>query len=551
MHNHWFTLNNYWQAIAPKITGARITQAFTYEKNECSFILLKDREQIRIDYSGRSELPYMVLKDGLNIPRRKVLLFDSLYDTAITEISMIPGDRILRWRLEDDTTLYFEFFGGSPNIFQADASGNILSSFKDMGRDHVPDFRDFSGYSYPLPEDLESTFPDALNEFSEKSIKNVLTQLLPHWTGALARETVHRAGIDLDMQTKDVPEQLREGLASAAKRMIDEIEEDNAFISRLPHPEFSLLELHHKSDVIWDLEMDIEEAYGKYIGVYYRGRKFRNLHSNLKKLLGNKIERLQRRMEKQQDDLNNWESAETYRRYGDLLMANLHDLEQGAQEAEVEDIIGDGGQITIPLKPDLSIVDNAQAFYEKAKKTTRGRKALQKQIAQTEDELTELKEYYSQLDSLTSLDGLHELESSLEDHGISTKSQRSTETTERLPYTEYVSPDGWRVLVGRTARDNDELTFHTAHKEDFWFHAENVPGSHVIAVSDNKRVEQPPKATIEYAAGLAAGHSQAQHSNLVPVVYTKRKYVTKPRDAGPGLVRHEFSETVIVEPRKK
>jgi len=551
MHNHWYTLNNYWQTIAPRLIGAKITQAFTYEKNECSFLLLKDRHQVRIDYSGRSELPYLILKDGLNIPRKKVLLFEAFYNTAISEISLIPGDRILRWHLDDGTILYFEFFGGSPNIFQANAQGKILNSFKDQGRKQIPDFREFSGYSYPLPPDFESTFVDALNEFAEKSVKNALTYLLPHWTGDLARETMHRAGMQIEMQVQDVPTDLRKNLAETVQVIIGEIEQNTAYISRLPHPEFSLIKLHHKPDITWDLALDIEEAYSNYIGVYYRGRKFRQLHSNLKKLLGNKIERLQRRMEKQQSDLDNWESAETYRKFGDLLMANLHHLEQGAKSVTVEDIIGDKDQVTITLKPDLSIVENAQFYYEKAKKTTRGREALQKQIDQTSKELSELKKYYDQLESVTSLDALQKLEDQLSEHGISVPGQRSTESTERLPYTEYISPDGWRILVGRAARDNDELTFHIAHKEDFWFHAENVPGSHVIAVSDNKRVEQPPKATIEYAAGLAAGHSQAQHSNLVPVVYTKRKYVTKPRDAGPGLVRHQFAKSVIVEPRKK
>jgi predicted ribosome quality control (RQC) complex YloA/Tae2 family protein len=139
----------------------------------------------------------------------------------------------------------------------------------------------------------------------------------------------------------------------------------------------------------------------------------------------------------------------------------------------------------------------------------------------------------------------------LEDYGISTTKQtQNQETSKRVPYIEFRSPDGWQVLVGRTSRDNDELTFHIAHKEDFWFHAENVPGSHVIAVPDNKRIDKPPKATLEYAASLAAGHSQAKHSSVVPVVYTKRKYVTKPKDAGPGLVRYQYEDSVIVKPRR-
>ncbi|MCF7805161.1 MAG: NFACT family protein [Candidatus Marinimicrobia bacterium] len=550
MHNHWFTLNSYWTAQADRITGAKISQAFTYEKNQCSFILLKDRDQYRVDYSGIAELPYLVVKDQLNIPRRKVGLFESMGARTIENISMIPADRILKWELDDGSLLCFEFFGGSPNIYHVDENRTILDSFKDVENTILAEFRDFSGIPYPLPGDFHEDFESSLSGMQEKSIKNALTEVLPHWTADLARETVHRASLSLQMQVKDIPEENIGNLSRAVVQMLREVEQKKAFISRLPEPQFSPLELKHQTETEWDMETPISEGYPRYIGVYYRGKKYRDLHRRLRTSLGNKIERLQRRIEKQKGDLDDWKSAEVYRKYGDLLMANMHQIERGQQSVTLDDIIGDAGQVTIDLQPDISVVENAQAYYEKAKKTSRGREALQKQIAQTEKELATLNDLYDRLEQAESLSMIDEIADELAGYGISTSQQQTQETSERKPYTEYTSPDGWRILVGRKSRDNDELTFHIAHKEDFWFHAENVPGSHVIAISDNKRVDSPPKPTIEYAAGLAAGHSQAQHSGLVPVVYTKRKYVTKPRDAGPGLVRYEFEESVMVEPRK-
>ena len=551
MHNHWFTLYNYWKTQSARLVRGKITQAFTYEKNQCSFTILRDGEQYRVDYSGHPELPYLVVKDQLNIPRKKVLVLEAVHNNPITAIRMIPGDRVLQWQMEDSTSLYFEFFGGNPNIYYTKKTGEIISAFKDPGGDRYGEFREFSGIPFPLPQHFSHKLQTMLDTHPQKSLKNALTQILPHWTGQLANETIYRAGIELELQVKDVPKSLREKLATTVNAMINEIIEPYVYISEHPEAEFSLLPLHHKPEFTWDIKSNIASGYGQFIGVYYRWKRYRTLYAKLRKSLGNKIERLERRKEKQQSDLWNWKSPGTYRKYGDLLMANLHSLDPGQSSVTVSDIMGNMDEIHIPLQPDLSIVENAQVYYEKAKKTARGKTALEKQISQTKSTLVRLKEQFRNLEKTTSLSSLEEIQDDLEKLGISVKSTQSPETAERLPYTEFISPDGWRILVGRSARDNDELTFHVANKDDFWFHAENVPGSHVIAVADNKHLDKPPKATIEYAASLAAGFSQAQHSNLVPVVYTKRKYVTKPRNAGPGAVRHQFEESVIVEPRKK
>ena len=551
MHNHWFTLFTYWRAVSPKLEGAKLTQAFTYEKNQCSFILLQDRDRLRVDYSGRTELPYGVLKDQFNIPRKRVMIFPDLEGHVIQHIGMVPADRVLEWRLTGDLRLYFEFYGRIPNIYVTDEQRHILDSFKDRGSTGTLAFRDFSGLAYPLPEHPAQAILPLLEEQSGKTVRNALAAVLPHWTNLLAREAVHRSGFAPDSTVADLSHRHLTVLIQVVIEMFGELASGDGYISTLPKPFFSLLELQHRPEITWDFHLPVAEAYPRYIGEFYRGKSFRELRSALQKIVGNRIERVQRRIEKQEADLDAWKHPGEYRKFGDLLMAQGGNPPRERDRIVVTDIIDTQDEITIPLQPELSVIENAQAYYEKAKKSARGQDQLREQIRQSREERDRLLASLEEIKQVADLEALKDLEERLSDLGISTGQARSEEPAVRRPFTSYVSPDGWRVLVGRTARDNDELTFHIAHKEDFWFHAEHVPGSHVIAVPDNKRVEQLPRKTLEYAAALAAGHSQAKHSSLVPVVYTKRKYVTKPRDAGPGLVRYQFEESVMVEPRTK
>ena len=127
---------------------------------------------------------------------------------------------------------------------------------------------------------------------------------------------------------------------------------------------------------------------------------------------------------------------------------------------------------------------------------------------------------------------------------METKTQSSTKSLERKPYKKYEF-QGWNVLVGRSSKDNDNLTQKIAKPWDLWLHAQGVGGSHVIVQNPQKKEIQKP--VIEFAAKLAAQNSRAKHSGIVPVIYTQKKYVTKPKKALPGVVRVEREKSVFVE----
>jgi predicted ribosome quality control (RQC) complex YloA/Tae2 family protein len=112
---------------------------------------------------------------------------------------------------------------------------------------------------------------------------------------------------------------------------------------------------------------------------------------------------------------------------------------------------------------------------------------------------------------------------------------------------EYILPGGWTVVAGRTDADNDHLSIKLAKPNDYWFHVRGMPGSHVVLRCD--REEEPDRATIEAAAAIAAYHSKARNGGVVPVSYTRAKFVSKPRGAQPGTVEIRKESVLKVRPR--
>lgn len=183
---------------------------------------------------------------------------------------------------------------------------------------------------------------------------------------------------------------------------------------------------------------------------------------------------------------------------------------------------------------DMSVlVENA---FKKARKARNGQDALRERIPIVEVEISHLEDLIQKAepDSLAAF---------LKQHGESTPGTRS-EPAIRQPYTRYPSPGGYDILVGRTSRDNDTLTFKIASKDDWWFHARGVPGSHVILKTGKQQPEHPD---LLRAAELAARNSDSKHAGIVVVQYCQRKHLTKPKGGSPGMVLVHREQTLTID----
>jgi predicted ribosome quality control (RQC) complex YloA/Tae2 family protein len=259
-------------------------------------------------------------------------------------------------------------------------------------------------------------------------------------------------------------------------------------------------------------------------------------------------EKLRRRLE---SDLAAHGDASEHKRIGDLLLANLTTAERRGTQVVLTDYYADEmPRIELEVDEQMTLQEEAARRFARY---TKARRAAQEIAARLTALDTELKQLGARADELEEIIAARD-EASLETFGLDGK-QRSQPTPAKRKEADnvsgarrYRSSDGYEVLVGRAARDNDQLTFRVARPHDLWLHAADYPGSHVI-VRNPTRAEVPHRTIIE-AAQLAAHFSQAKRDAKVDVHYTQRKFLTKPKGAAPGLVRMSSFRSLTVEPRE-
>lgn len=232
------------------------------------------------------------------------------------------------------------------------------------------------------------------------------------------------------------------------------------------------------------------------------------------------------RLSDYQEAQNRLKEAEELRKRADLLMANLHRVQRGAREVVLEDF--EGRPMTFVLEPGLSPAENAQRLYSRAKRLEGLAERALELIPKTKAAIRAVEEEMERLKEAP-------FEALLQ--------SRKERKEEKPPGLKYTSPSGFTVWVGRNAKENDLLT-RLAHSEDLWFHAQGVPGSHVILKTEGKN---PPLEDLLFAAQLAAYHSKARGERQVAVDYTRKKHVWRPRKRAAGQVLYTQAKTLFVE----
>lgn len=270
---------------------------------------------------------------------------------------------------------------------------------------------------------------------------------------------------------------------------------------------------------------------------------------SIKKLVQAKLEKSLNKLSKQKQELLNSEKREIYKIYADLISANLYRIEKGLEEVELENFYDENlEKIKIPLDKKLTPAENAQRYYKKYSKLKNAYNLLLNQIPETEKEIEYLENVLNSLDNCTEIIEIEEIKEELIKEGyIKGKIAPNKASMKSKPY-HFISSDGFHIYVGKNNKQNDMLTLKTAKKNDLWFHVQNMPGSHVIVRAENKQV---PERTLLEAALLAAYYSKGKNSNNVPVDYTERKNVKKPKDAKAGMVIYENYKTIFVTPDKE
>lgn len=237
--------------------------------------------------------------------------------------------------------------------------------------------------------------------------------------------------------------------------------------------------------------------------------------------------------------------ADKWKRYGDLILANLSTAKRSGDKISVIDYFDETApQIEIEADENASLTDSAQKYFRKYTKAQNAAVEIGRRISAVKSQLSELQNKREKL-----AQAVNDRDEAFFDTPAKGNKETRRDRKEKQRFSgarQFTSSDGFEILVGKKATDNDYLTFRMAGSLDTWLHAADYSGSHVVIRNPNRK--EIPNRTLLEAAQLAAFYSSGKSQPKAAVHYTQKKFVNKPKGAAPGLVRLASFKTILVEP---
>ena len=285
----------------------------------------------------------------------------------------------------------------------------------------------------------------------------------------------------------------------------------------------------------------------------YQKDIFINYRNNLLKIINVTLDKITRKLDNIDRKIYACKDLEKYKTFGELLIANIYRIDTKKTSnkfVEVENYYDNNSIIQIPIDNDLTTSQNAEKYYKKYNKLKNTLEIVKIQKKDSEKELDYLGSLIYELDNANDLDSVNEIYNEISENILFNDTFKSSKNNKKENISSIenylrLKIDNYTVLVGKNNRQNDYLTMKVASDNDYWFHAKEIHGSHVILRCNG---DTPKTETIIKCAQIAAYYSKAKFSSNVPVDYTLRKYVKKPNGASPGYVIYTNQKTINVEP---
>ena len=263
----------------------------------------------------------------------------------------------------------------------------------------------------------------------------------------------------------------------------------------------------------------------------------------MRHIITTSLERARKKYSLQEKQLDDTNKKEKYKIYGELLTTYGYNIANGSKNAIVNNYYT-GEDITIPLDPTITPIDNAKKYFDKYNKLKRTFVALSEQIVETKNEIDYLESISNSLDIALYETDLIDIKNELINSGYIRNRQKTPNKKSKGPKNDnkplhFLSSDGFHIYVGKNNFQNDELTFKFASNNDWWFHAKGIAGSHVIVKSNG---EELPDKTFEEAGQLAAYYSKGREQQKVEIDYIQKKHIK------PGFVIYHTNYSLIATP---
>jgi len=553
-----------------KLKGGRVDRITQPERDAVVMVIRAENENHKLllcasPNNARCHLTESSFSNPLEPPVLCMLMRKLLLGARIAEIRQEAGDRIVRIELDAISEmgdpvrrcLVLEIMGRHSNLMLLDENGRILDAARHVNAEMSRVRLIQPGMTYQAPPAQDKLNPETLR--GEELLQRLRARQGGSFSRALAEEITGLSRIaaeELAVRVLDPGEDWPEDLHRACERL-------EAFLRRMPEMAAPCILRNGEgeaADVFPFPYLSRDRAHQEpsrtlsaALDCYYSSRdakeRLNQKSAGMIRTLKGQLDRCARKLALQEEELASAGRMEEYRIMGEAIHANLYQLKKGMTEVTLPNWFSpEGGEITVPLDNRLTPGQNAQKYFKKYQKARSARETAAVQRDKTLEEMDYLESMLMDAEQCTGESELEEIRKELIRTGYmkkvtSRKQQRQLPASK--PYR-YLSADGIEILVGKNSIQNDRLT-QGARGDEMWLHAKDMPGSHVIIRAE----DEIPLPTLKQAAMLAAWYSKGRTSSMVPVDYTRKKYVKKPSGAAPGKVIYTHQKTAFMTVEEK
>ena len=562
------TVSTIVQELNTTLKDGRINKIAQPEADELLLTIKTPKGQRRLYISASASLPHIYLTDTnkpspMTAPNFCMLLRKHINNGRITNIYQPKLERIICFDIEHldelgdlcKKQLIVEIMGKHSNIIFCNDKGMIIDSIKHVSAQMSSVREVLPGRTYFIPDTMERHNPLTVAEEEFRTLLRdkpmpLSKAVYTSFTGIspiVAEEICHLSGIPSEITPRDLSDDMLLHFFNQFSLYFEAVKEGDfqpVIYYRGQEPvEFSCLPISHYSQY----EPKNFESVSELLETYYSTKntitRIRQKSSDLRRVVQTALERNRKKYTLQTTQLRDTENREKYKVYGELLHTYGYNVEKGAKKLEALNYYTNE-MITIPLDTTKTPMENAQKYFDKYNKQKRTFEALTELIEETRDDIIYLESVSNALDIALSEDDLLQIKEELIEAGYVKRKFTKKKVKITNKPLHYISSDGFHMYIGKNNMQNEELTFHFAVGNDWWFHAKGVPGSHVIVKTNG---EELPDRTFEEAGRLAAYYSKNRGNEKVEIDYIEKKHVKKPAKAKPGFVIYHTNYSLIID----
>lgn len=567
------TTNCIMQELNHLLAGQRISKIAQPEREELLFTFKALNEgSNRLLISANASLPFLYMTkenktSPLNAPNFCMLLRKYIGNGRISAISQPSMERVLCFTIEhldemgDPAVkyLYVEIMGKHSNIIFCDKDGQIIDSIKHVSgqMSSIREVLPGRPYFIPAQQDRFDPWQIAKEQFVEQilkkpcSVTKAIYTSLVGFSPIIATELAYRSGLDADDSTAALAQADVERLYDVFRSLLQDLSDGNFSYGIYYDPvtgapkEFAPIPLTIYSDMEYKTFSSISEVLEAFYAQRNKHTVIHQKSTDLRKIVSIHLERDRKKYLLQKKQLADTEKKDKYRIYGEMLHTYGYAASPGDKSIEVTNYYTNK-PFVIPLDPTLDAMENAKKYFDKYAKLKRTGDALSSYILETENEIKHLESIETSLSIAETEGDLAAIKEELREYGFIKKhSGKKTNRISKSQPLHFVDDNGFHIYVGKNNYQNDQLTFKFATGNDWWFHAKQMTGSHVIVKSENKEL---PDSTYEYAAALAAYYSSGKDNEKVEIDYLQKKNVKKPNGSAPGFVVYYTNYSLVATP---